>query len=119
MEEVRKQRSIKKVAKKIQTEKVQAREHSRKEAVQDDFWVPERRHRVQRVSRGFSGQEKNGSKGTHASSKKSFKDKKYGFGGKKRGMKANTKASYNDDKADFKPSANKKPFRNMGKKSRQ
>ena len=119
LDEIRKQRSIKKVSKKIQTEKVQAREHSRKEAAKmvfgshkgdTEFDIAVEDSPIKKVaSKG----------GPHSLSKRSFKDKKYGFGGKKRGLKRNNKASSNNDDRDFKPSLNKKPFKVIRRKPRQ
>jgi rRNA-processing protein EBP2 len=118
IEEMRKQRSMKKVAKKIQTEKVQAREHSRKEAAKM-IVGSHKGNREFGVSVEDSSAKKNDPKKHQSVSKRSSKDKKYGFGGKKRGTKRNTKASCNDDSIDFKASLNKKPARRFNGKSRQ
>ena len=42
------------------------------------------------------------------SGKRQYKDDKYGFGGKKRGLKKNTRDSVNDIASDFKPQRGKK-----------
>ena len=118
IEEMRKQRSMKKVAKKIQTEKVQAREQTRKEAAKMIFGSHEGNSEFG-VSVEDNAVKKTGTKKHQTSGKRSIKDKKYGFGGKKHGTKRNTKDSYNDDGVDFKASVNKKPFRRLKGKSRQ
>lgn len=118
MEEIRKQRSIKKVSKKLQTEKVQAREHSRKEAAKMVFGSHKNDTEFN-VAVEDSPTKKAVSKKPRGSNKRIAKDKKYGFGGKKRGMKKNTKASSNSDDVDFKPALNKKPFKAVRRKTRQ
>lgn len=52
-------------------------------------------------------------KGGRPNPKREAKDKKYGFGGKKRFAKSNTKDSTNDMKS-FNPSRNKTPFKSGG-----
>ena len=118
LEEIRKQRSIKKVSKKIQTEKVQAREHSRKEAAKMVFGSHKNDSEFN-VAVEDAPTKKVAPKKPRTSNKRNSKDKKYGFGGKKRGMKRNTKASNDNDDVDFKSSLNKKPFKAIRRKTRQ
>lgn len=51
------------------------------------------------------------------SSKRKFKDEKYGFGGKKRNKKSNTRDSTEDGMDDFSAKRMKAPFRGSGGKS--
>merc|ERR1719414_934037 len=54
------------------------------------------------------GRKKTGNPAVAAVERRKFKDKKYGFGGKKKGMKANTKDSVNDVSSYSRPRSGKK-----------
>lgn len=60
----------------------------------------------------------NGRKGKAVSAKRSLKDQKYGFGGKKRGKKANTSESLDAGPDAFNPKRMKKPFPGTSKPAR-
>jgi len=57
-------------------------------------------------------------KGNDANNKRNFKDKKFGYGGKKKGGKANTKTSTNDVSGYRQNSGGKKSMGKMAKKKR-
>jgi len=95
---VRKLRELKKIGKKVQIEKIQKRQKEKKDMLDQ----------VKKFRKGKSDKidfledlesNKKGGKGgkkTPLSHKKQFKDKKFGFGGKKKGGKSNTKDSTNN-----------------------
>lgn len=122
IQETRKQRALKQFSKKIQVDRVQAKEQTIKAAKQriggkaktsavdsgeEDFAVT--------VEDAAALKSKPTRASIHmraASAKRQYKDKKFGFGGKKRSAKQNDRASANDVD-DFDERKNKSPFKNI------
>ena len=99
-EKVAKLRELKKFGKKVQTE-VQLKRQKEKKDMMDE---------MKKIRKGQGGNldflddggDAGGKKKSNSVGKRNFKDKKFGFGGKKRGMKKNDKKSA-DDVSGFKP----------------
>lgn len=124
-EDARKQRQLKKFGKKVQTETLMERAKQKKEDLAKIAQMRKKR-KVAESTDAFdidvdSGDEgttvqkrkviKNGKKtlvDKPTSGKRDYKDKKYGFGGKKWDTKRNTKDSVDD--FDFNPGKNKRAF---------
>jgi rRNA-processing protein EBP2 len=126
--DARKQRQLKKFGKKVQTETLAKRAAQKKEDMSkiaqlrkkrkhaeatDDFDIdfdnevgPTEKKKIIKGGRKVTVEKK-------ASAKRSYKDSKFGFGGKKWDKKKNTKESTDD--FDFNPGKNKKPFSNFAK----
>jgi len=110
LEKVKKLREMKKFGKKVQIEVQQKRQKEKKEMLDqvkkfrkgqaDSIDFLDDKEGEQRPPRG----KKAGGQGSTAERRK-FKDKKFGFGGKKKGLKANTKDSVNDITSYKRPSA--------------
>lgn len=122
IEEARKQRALKQFSKKVQVERVQAKEQAIKVAKQriggkaktgavdsdeEDFAVAVE-DAVARTGKPSRTPTRMGV----SNAKRQYKDKKYGFGGKKRHAKQNDRAS-TDDGDGFDERKNKMPFKNI------
>mmetsp|Transcript_10707 Transcript_10707/g.30431 ORF Transcript_10707/g.30431 Transcript_10707/m.30431 type:complete len:306 (-) Transcript_10707:35-952(-) len=100
-DERRKTREAKRYGKQVQAEKVKQRTLAKKEAIKDlDKW------RLQRKKSGFAddGKAPFEVSGGDAKRKRETRDSKFGFGGKKRGMKRNDKNSARD-MSDYRPAS--------------
>ncbi|CAL6420524.1 unnamed protein product [Bathycoccus prasinos] len=100
-DERRKTREAKRYGKQVQAEKVKQRTLAKKEAIKDlDKW------RSQRKKSGFADDGKAPFEGAggDVKRKRETRDSKFGFGGKKRGMKRNDKNSARD-MSDYKPAS--------------
>jgi len=91
---VRKLRELKKIGKKVQVEKLQKRQKEKKDML--DQVKKFRKGKTDKIDFLEDLNSKNGGGKTKPSNKKQFKDKKFGFGGKKKGGKSNTKDSTNN-----------------------
>ena len=103
LEKVKKLREMKKFGKKVQIEVQQKRQKEKKDML--DQVKKFRKGQADSIDfldgeEGFGGggdkNNKKGGQGANPAERRKFKDKKFGFGGKKKGMKANTKDSVND-----------------------
>jgi len=103
LEKVKKLREMKKFGKKVQIE-VQQKRQKEKKAMLDQV-KKFRKGQADSIDfldddaaagRGGGKKTGGGNPAVAAAERRKFKDKKYGFGGKKKGMKANTKDSVND-----------------------
>jgi len=111
LEKVKKLRQMKKLGKKVQVEVQQKRQKEKKDML--DQVKKFRKGQADSIdflddSDGKKGGKKGGGGGLSATAiaeKRKFKDKKFGFGGKKKGQKANTKDSVNDTATYRRPSA--------------
>ncbi|KAJ2518221.1 RRNA processing protein [Coemansia sp. RSA 1939] len=110
-EEAKKQRQLRKYGKQIQQEKIKEREDKKKAALDkiaavkkrlrnantgddDDFDIDVNSDDEVKPGSGFVGKSKNGR--PLPNKKRQIKNAKFGFGGKKRGLKKNTAASTDD-----------------------
>jgi len=91
---VRKLRELKKIGKKVQVEKLQNKHKEKKDML--DQVKKFRKGKTDKIDFLEDLNSKNGGGKTKPSNKKQFKDKKFGFGGKKKGGKSNTKDSTNN-----------------------
>ncbi|KAJ2521049.1 RRNA processing protein [Coemansia sp. RSA 1939] len=120
-EEAKKQRQLRKYGKQIQQEKIKEREDKKKAALDkiaavkkrlrnantgddDDFDIDVNSDDEVKPGSGFVGKSKNGR--PLPNKKRQIKNAKFGFGGKKRGLKKNTAAS-TDDMSGFSVKRNK------------
>jgi len=112
LEKVKKLREMKKFGKKVQIEVQQKRQKEKKDML--DQVKKFRKGQADSIDfldgeEGFGGggdkNNKKGGQGSNPAERRKFKDKKFGFGGKKKGMKANTKDSVNDTTSYRRPSA--------------
>ena len=97
-EKVAKLRELKKFGKKVQTE-VQLKRQKEKKDMMDEM---KKIRKGQGGNLDFLDDGGDAKKKSNSVGKRNFKDKKFGFGGKKRGMKKNDKKSA-DDVSGFKP----------------
>ena len=105
-EKIKKLRELKKYGKKVQVEVQQKRQKEKKEMLEE----------MKKMRKGQEGNmdflDKKDSKGKVGSGRKeqkrNFKDKKFGFGGKKRDVKKNDKRS-TDDVSSFRPGQKTRP----------
>jgi rRNA-processing protein EBP2 len=127
-QKAKKLRELRKYSKEVQRETLQKRQKDKK-MLQEAI----KKHNKGRggkldalleESKGKDGARKNGAKGG-LSVKQKFKNSRYGFGGKKKGMKSNTAESSGDidsfkvgKHTDRKPRKNKKTFQRPGKNRR-
>jgi len=112
-EKVAKLRELKKFGKKVQIEVQQKRQKAKKDMMDE----------MKKIRKGQGGnleflENESGQNKKKNMAKKNFKDKKFGFGGKKRGSKKNDKQSFNDV-PNFKPfnkgGSSKGPTKKLGK----
>ena len=133
-EDARKQRLNRKYGKKIQVEREVEKQQKRSEEMQklnklrkrpfrdeemDDFEVKvDEENSIMRDGKAGAKKPKRGSKPNVVSQKRKARNEKYGFGGKKCGLKKNDKNSVDQD--NFDANKNRRDFRGLklGKKSR-
>ena len=99
-EKIAKLRELKKFGKKVQTEVQQKRLKQKKDMMDEMKKI--RKGQGGNLDFLEDGEEGSGKKKPGSVGKRNFKDKKFGFGGKKRGLKKNDKKSA-DDVSGFKP----------------
>lgn len=106
VEEVRRQRLLKKEAKTVQRDRIAEKQKTQKNAMKRPSNKELETFEKDVSSKRQIGHKKLPVKG----GKRQYKDKKYGFGGKKRGVKRNDKSSTGDDSG-FNPKKNKMNFK--------
>lgn len=127
-EDARKQRLNRKFGKKVQVEKELERQQQRSEHMKklhklrkrpqkqdDEFDIDVEDEAEGNDGRPAPKRSKPGEK--RVSKKRQVRDEKYGFGGRKRGFKKNSKES--TDKDDFDVARNRRPFQGMQKNGRK
>lgn len=127
-EDARKQRLNRKFGKKVQLERELEKQQRRSEDMKklnklrkrpqkqnDEFEIDVEEEVEGNYSHSTSKRSKLGEK--HVSKKRQARDEKYGFGGRKRGLKKNDKESANRD--DFDVARNRRPFQGMQKGGRR